>query len=147
MEKSRASWQLRQALRRRTRKWRRRQVVSFYVFMFIWMLISLGRDHHSWYRFFWAVYPVVMAWGAGTQWFRIQRRIVGSLDDWAQVRHGLNFDQLAEAEQKEILRKKLLGFRRVLDSEWNTDGMRKIPHTGSCRRHCRGLWLGIGRSI
>ena len=33
----------------------------------------------------------------------------------------MNFDQLAEAEQKEILRKKLLGFRRVLDSEWNTD--------------------------
>jgi hypothetical protein len=121
MEKSKASWQLRQALKRRTRKWRRRQVVGFYAFMFLWVAFSLGRDHHGWLRFLWAVYPVAMTWGAGTRWFQMQRRIVASLDDWAQVRHGLNFDQLAEAEQKEILRKKLLGFRLVLDSEGNVD--------------------------
>jgi hypothetical protein len=89
--------------------------------MFLWPSISLGGDHHSWRHFFWAVYPVVMAWGAGSRWFRMQRRIVHGLDDRAQVAHGLNFDQLAEAEQKEILRKKLLGFRLVLDSEWHGD--------------------------
>jgi hypothetical protein len=47
----------------------------------------------------------------------MQQRIVGSLDDRAQVAHCLNFDQLSEAEQGEILRKRLLGFRLVLDSE------------------------------
>jgi len=83
--------------------------------------MSLG-DHHrgGWHRL-WGAYPILMMWGVGAQWFRAQRRIVGGLDDWAQVAHGLNFDQLSEAEQAEILRKKYLLAHRVLDSEWRTD--------------------------
>lgn len=120
MEKSRASWQLRQALKHRTRKWRRRQVVSFYVLGFLWLSISLGVDHHSWHHFFWTVYPLVIFWGAGSRWFRMQQRIVGSLDDRAQVAHGLNFEQLSESEQREILRR-YRGGRRLLDVEWHSD--------------------------
>lgn len=55
MQKSKASWQLRGVLKRRTRRWRRRQVVGFYCLMFICLLTTLGNDHHSFRHFFWAV--------------------------------------------------------------------------------------------
>ncbi len=121
MEKSKASWQLRQALKKRTRKWRRRQVILFYVFMFLLINFQLGNDHHGRRHFWITINPIIIFWGVSSQWFRAQQRIVQGLDDWAQAMHGLNFDQLAETEQKEILRKKLLGFRRVLDVEWYSD--------------------------
>jgi hypothetical protein len=121
VETSKAGWQLKRAMKRRTRKWRRRQVVLFYLSTLLWLSISLGGDHHGWRHFFWAVNMIVMAWGVGTQWFRAQRRIVQGLDDWAQATYGVNFDQLSETEQGEILQKKNLLAHRLLDSEWRTD--------------------------
>ena len=121
MEKSKAGWQLKRAMKRRTRKWRRRQVVGFYMLMLLCPLISLGRDHHSWQHLFLAAYPILTIWGISRQWFRAQRRIVQGLDDWAQATRGLNFDQLAETEQGEILQKKPLLANRVLDGEGHAD--------------------------
>jgi hypothetical protein len=119
-EKSKASWQLRAALKRRTQKWRRRQVIGLYL---IWLIVTpmqLGEDHHGFHHLFWAVYPILIAWGAGTRWFQAQRRIVTSLDDRAQVSHGVNFDQLSAEEQKQLLRKYRMG-RYVLDVDWVSD--------------------------
>lgn len=121
VEKSKASWQLRRVLKRRTRKWRRRQVVLFYVFMFMLINFQVGNDHRGWHHFFWTVYPIIIFWSAGSRWFREQQRVVGNLDDHAQVAHGVNFDQLSEAEQKEILQKKYLWARLRLDNEWHCD--------------------------
>jgi hypothetical protein len=46
--------------------------------------------------------------------------VVKSLDDRAQVRHGVNFDQLSDAEQKEILQRyRVWGY--IVDPELNPD--------------------------
>jgi hypothetical protein len=46
--------------------------------------------------------------------------VVKSLDDRAQVRHGVNFDQLSDAEQNEILQRyRVWGY--VLDPDSNPD--------------------------
>jgi hypothetical protein len=95
-------------------------VVLFYLFMFLFINLQAGNDHRGWHHFFWAVYPIIIFWSAGSKWFREQQRIVTSLDDRAQVAHGLNFDQLSETEQAEILRR-YRGGRRVLDVEWYSD--------------------------
>jgi hypothetical protein len=113
MEKSKASWQLRGALKRRTRKWRRRQVFGFYCLMFLWPLFTLGNDHHGFRHFFWAVYPVYVAISQLSQWRRAQQRVVTGLDDRAQVEHGVNFDQLSEIEQREILQRYRIGTFRL----------------------------------
>jgi hypothetical protein len=118
MEKSKASWALRQALKARTRRSRRRQVVCFYLFALFSLLISLGSDHHGFRRFIFAVCLVSIAVSSMSQWSRSQRRIVTSLDDRAQVAHGMNFDRLTASEQEEILRKYKMG-RYILD--WTTD--------------------------
>ncbi len=113
MQKSRASWQLRGALKRRTRKWRRRQVVGFYCLMFLWPLFTAGNDHHSFRHLFWAVYPLYVAISQLSHWRRTQQRVVTNLDDRAQVEHGVNFDQLSDAEQKEILWRYRIGTFRL----------------------------------
>ena len=113
MEKSKASWQLRGALKRRTRKWRRRQVVVFYCVMFVWPLVTLGNDHHGFLHLFWAGFaPFIVIWQL-PQWRRDQQRVVTNLDDRAQVEHGVNFDQLSDAEQKELLARYRIGTFRL----------------------------------
>jgi hypothetical protein len=118
MEKSKASWVLRQALKRRTRRWRRRQVVGFYLFMLFTLLISLGADHHGRGHFWFVLYPLVTAISTLSWWGRSQQRTVTSLDDRAQAEHGMNFEQLTDSEQKSILRRYRMG-RYILD--WTTD--------------------------
>jgi hypothetical protein len=119
-EKSKASWELRQALKKRTRKWRRRQVVLFYVFMFLIVNLQVGNDHHGRRHFWITINPIIIFWGVSSRWFWAQQRVVKNLEDRAQVAHGVNFDQLSEAEQKEILRKYRIG-RYVLDVEGVSD--------------------------
>jgi hypothetical protein len=95
---------LRRAMKRRSRRWRRREVVFFYLLMFLSLLVSLGEDHHSFVAFSRAVTPVVIAIGlALSRWPRSQQRMVTSLDDRAQVAHGVNFEQLTPEEQKEVM--------------------------------------------
>lgn len=104
MQKSKANWVLRGALKRRTKGWRRRQVLGLYGLMLISLLLTLGGDHHSFNGLVFATVPVVIALGvAASGWAQRQERVVKSLDDWAQVKHGANFDQLPDAEQQELL--------------------------------------------
>ena len=109
MQRSKASWQLRHVLKTRTRRWRRLQVVGFYLLMVICPLTLLGGDHHRFRDLWWAVWGILIAVQTLAQWSRGERVIVGSLDDRAQLAHGLNFDQLSEPEQKEILRRYRVG--------------------------------------
>lgn len=108
MQKSRANWGLRQALKPRTRRWRRRQVVGFYLFMLFTLLCTLGADHHG--RHFWnAVWGVWIALSALWRWSRREPLVIQSLDDRAQLAHGVNFDELSTGEQKQILERYRVG--------------------------------------
>lgn len=120
MRKSKASWILRGALKRRTRRYRRRQVISFYLFMAVSLLAALGNDHHSFQSLAFTVGLALIATGGGFSLRPRERMVVKSLDDRAQVRHGVNFDQLSEAEQKEILQRyRVWGY--IVDPDGNPD--------------------------
>jgi hypothetical protein len=120
MEKSQASWILRGALKRRTRRYRRRLVVRFYLVMSLCLLCSLGADHHSFRSFAFTVGLAIIGTGGVLGLWRRERLVVKSLDDRAQVRHGVNFDQLSDAEQNEILQRyRVWGY--VLDPDSNPD--------------------------
>ena len=155
MEKSKASWELRGALKRRTRKWRRRRVIGFYFMMFVWPLVTLGKDHHSFRRFFWAAYPAYILTAQLSQWRRAQQRVVTSLDDRAQVEYRVNFDQLSDAEQNEILRRYRVG-RYLVDADWVQDErleMSRLRATDAAFRFlrvalfCSSLWRTGWRNL
>ncbi len=118
VQKSKASQRLRTALKWRTRRYRRRQVFWFYLMMLLGAMATLGRDHHGFRELEEVLLlPAGAALIALKDWSRwsYQRwRCVSSLDDRAQVAHGLNFEQLSAAEQKEILRRYQVG-GRLLD--------------------------------
>ncbi len=114
MQKSKANWQIRGVLKRRSRRWRRRQVVGFYFTMLMFLLCTAGNDHHTRRGLWWAVYGVIISMQNIWMWRRGEPLIARSLDDWAQIAHGANFDELSEAEQKEILRRYRV-FAAVMD--------------------------------
>lgn len=125
MQKSKAGWRLRSALKRQTRRHRRRQVISFYLLMAVSLLVTLGTDHHSFRSIAFSVSLALIATGGGLGLSvpGSKRLVVKSLDDRAQVRHGLNFDQLSEAEQKEILQRyRVWGY--IVDPDRNPDERR-----------------------
>jgi hypothetical protein len=80
----------------------------------------MGGDHHGFRHLVMAVSPIIVALTAVPRWSQMQRRVVTNLDDRAQVAHGVNFDQLREPEQKELLRKYRMG-RYILDVDWVSD--------------------------
>lgn len=114
-QKSKASARLRMALKWRTRRYRRRQVFSFYGLALLGAMVTLGGEHHRFRDIWWALYsPAICAKMALKDWSRssyLRRRCVSSLDDRAQVAHGLNFEQLSPDEQTEILRRYQVGGR------------------------------------
>ena len=118
VQKSKASRRLRTAMKWRTRRYRRRQVFWFYLMMLLGAATTAGSDHHRFRELEWALLlPLTAALTVLKDWSRWswQRwRCVSSLDDRAQVAHGLNFEQLSAAEQKEILRRYQVG-GRLLD--------------------------------
>ena len=119
MPRSKASWALRGALKRRTQRWRRRQVFGFYLVMVTCLLMTVGGDHHGFNAFWQALFPILIAASeALSKWRRGQERWVTNLDDRAQVEHGVNFDELSAAEQKEILGRYRIGRHPV---DWIPD--------------------------
>jgi hypothetical protein len=117
-QKSKASSRLRSALRWRSRRYRRGQVLWFYLAMLAGAATTLGGDHRNWRELAWALlFPAICASVALKEWSRwsySRWRCVSSLDDRAQAEYGLNFEQLSGGEQKEILRRYQVG-RRLLD--------------------------------
>lgn len=78
------------------------------------LLVTLGDDHHSLRGLWWAVYGILAALLGVSLLSRGEPLVVRSLDDRAQVLYGVNFDELSEAEQKEILRR-----YRVFAAVWD----------------------------
>jgi hypothetical protein len=84
--------------------------------------LTLGTDHHNLRSFAFSVSLALVATaGSRGLWLdRGEKLVVKSLDDRAQVRHGVNFDQLSDAEQKEILQRyRVWGY--VIDPDSNPD--------------------------
>jgi hypothetical protein len=109
-ERSKASPMLRRALKARTQRWRRRQVVGFYLMMLICSLLVLGDDHHGFHAMGRVLCPLVIACCLALgRWPRDQQRVVASLDDRALIEHGVGFDRLSEMEQQEVLREYRVG--------------------------------------
>jgi hypothetical protein len=128
MQSSKASGALRSALKRRTQRWRRRQVFGFYLFMLTCLLVTVGGDHHGFRAFWQALFPILIATSeALSKWRRSQQRWVMNLDDRAHVEYGVNFDELPAAEQKEILGRYRMGrypLDRIPDERQDTARLR-----------------------
>jgi len=90
-------------------------VVWFYLGSVLYLLITIGEDHHRFIRFWTVVSPIFGAFSLARQWRESQQRTVTGLDDRAQVEQGVNFDELSEAAQKELLGRYRMG-RYVLDT-------------------------------
>ena len=101
--KIQASW------KKRTQKWRRRHVIGIYLLALLIAPMRLGEDHHLFRHFHFSIYPIFIAFVGVRNWYLGQRRIVTSLDDRAQLAHGVNFDELSAEEQKYLLRKYRVG--------------------------------------
>jgi hypothetical protein len=95
--------------------------------MLLDLMATLGTDHHGLRHFGLSVCWLVIAMGAGKRWRLSQQRWVTSLDDRAQVEHGKNFEQLSDAQQKEILGRYRMG-RFLLD--WTEDERQAASHAG-----------------
>ena len=149
-EKSKASRETRTALKRRTRRYRRRSVVGFYAGLLMMLLITAGGDYHSFRSALFIVCMLWTFWSDG-RWSYMRRLVVSSLDDRAQVKHGVNFDQLSAEEQQTILRRYQMG-RRVADADDYNDERqlalcarkRGRKHFSFFAWHCRGLWRHTG---
>jgi hypothetical protein len=96
----------RQAMKSRTRRWRRQEVVFFFVLMAMG-LSDAGRPF-QWGHLAWRVFPILFATG---RIFRLWQRVipVSSLDDRAVLEYGVEFEGLAEALQKDLLRRYQVG--------------------------------------
>ncbi len=147
VQKSKASSRLRMALKWRTRRYRRRQVLWFYVTMLLGALITLGSDHHRFLELQWALLlPAMAALTALKDWSRwsFRRwRCVSSLDDRAQVAHGLNFEELSAAEQKEILRRYQVGGRLLDETPDERQEAARLQANDAAFRFLRKALLGF----
>lgn len=149
-QKSKASSRLRRALRWRTRRFRRRQVFWFYFAMLLGAAVTLGSDHHTRRGLEWALLlPATAAMTSLKSWSRwsYERwRCVSSLDDRAQVAHGLNFEQLSAAEQKEILRRYQAGARLLDETRNERQEAARLQANDAAFRFLRKalLWFAAG---
>jgi hypothetical protein len=100
---SKASWVLRRALKFRSQRWRRRQVVFWSVLIGFWWLASIGIEHRGFHGVFHTLYPLMLGVPLGVNWRRQRTPIVTSLEDRAQLEYGRSFDALEEDEKRDIL--------------------------------------------
>lgn len=102
------SYAVRQALKARTRRARRTQVVLFFFFLTLG-LVEGGRPL-SWHTVGIRALPYIWAIGQVFATWQRQRMLpVTSLDDRAMVEFGVEFEQLGEAEQNDLLRRYRVG--------------------------------------
>ena len=149
-QKSKASARLRKALKWRTRRYRRRQVFWFYVIMVVSATVTVGRDHHRRIELERALlYPAACAFIVLKDWSRwsySRWRCVSSLDDRAQVAHGLNFEELSAVEQKEILRRYQVGGRLLDETPDERQEAARLEANDAAFRFLRRtlLWFAAG---
>jgi hypothetical protein len=98
----------RQAMRNRTQRSRRFEVLLFFVFMA--MGLSFAGEPFRWAQLGARVFPLIYAVGRIFRLWNWQRAIpVSSLDDRSVMEYGIEFEKLGEAQQKEILRRYRVG--------------------------------------
>jgi hypothetical protein len=103
------SYALRQALKNRTRRWRRVEVAMFFFWLLLGLVEGAGRPL-SWGTVGIRSFPYIWAIGQIFGYWRRMRTLpVTSLDDRAMVEYGVEFEQLGEAEQKDLLRRYQVG--------------------------------------
>jgi hypothetical protein len=102
-KRSKASWWFRRALRFRSQRWRRRQVVFWSVLIGFWWLASIGIEHRGFRGVLHTLYPLMLGVPLGVNWRRQRTPVVTSLEDRAQLEYGRSFDALREDEKKVIL--------------------------------------------
>jgi hypothetical protein len=106
------SKEFREAMRSRTRRWRRVQVALFFFWMGMGLLeagrpLSFGTLGIRSLPYIWVLGQIFKVW----EW---QRSIpVSSLDDRSVLEHGVEFEGLREPEQKELLRRYQVGTYRM----------------------------------
>jgi hypothetical protein len=100
---SKASWWLRRALKFRSQRWRRRQVVFWSVLIGFCWLASIGAEHRGFHGVVHTLYPLMLGVPLGVNWRKQRTPIVTSLEDRAQLEYGRSFDALREDEKRGIL--------------------------------------------
>jgi hypothetical protein len=102
------SYEFRRALKSRTRRSRRLEVLLFFLTM-VWGLSYAGEPYRRSqlgeraFPFILAAGRIYMLW----RWRRVVR--VSSLDEWAMVEFGVELDRLTEAQQHDLLRRYRVG--------------------------------------
>jgi hypothetical protein len=102
-KRSKASWVLRRALRFRSQRWRRRQVVFWSVLIGFWWLASIGIEHRGFHGVLHTLYPLMLGVPLGLNWRNQRTPVVTSLEDRARLEYGRSFDALGDDEKREIL--------------------------------------------
>jgi hypothetical protein len=96
------SFSYRDAVRQRKRKWRRFEVVFFFVLMAIG-LSEAGRPT-TWTNFGQAALPYLLVFTRLMSWKQIGDVPITSLDDLAMAEYGVEFEQTTPSQQTELLR-------------------------------------------
>ncbi|QEE31006.1 hypothetical protein FTW19_25180 [Terriglobus albidus] len=109
---------LRQALKFRSRRWRRRQVVLASSFLMFFWLMTLGETHRGFSKGINLFNVLVFSLFFTSNWTR-PGRFVTDPDDRAIYEFGRSWDELNEAEQESLRTNNLLRtYRSSWKSEW-----------------------------
>lgn len=99
---------LKQALKFRSRSWRRRQVVLASLFLMFFWLMAIGESHRGFSKGVNLFDILIFSFFFTTTWTR-PGRFVTDLDDRAIYEFGRSWDELNEAEQESLRENKVLG--------------------------------------
>ena len=109
---------LKQALKFRSRRWRRRQVVLCSLSLMFFWLMALGESHRSFSKGISLFNVLAFSLFFTGSWAR-PGRFVTDPDDRAIYEFGRSWDELTEAEQESLRKNNLLGaYFSLSKSEW-----------------------------
>ena len=143
MKRSRASRLLRRALRFRSQRWRRRQVVFWSVLIGFWWLASIGIEHRGFHGVLHTLYPLMLGVPLGLNWRNQRTPVVTSLEDRAQLEYGRSFDALGEDEKREILKRYPVGTYVMQHQEDEREQMEQMKSQEEAARILRTTMLVV----
>lgn len=112
------SFTLKQALKFRSQRWRRRHVVFCSLFLMFFWLMALGEEGRGFFQGVRLLNVLIFSFVFTASWRR-PGRFVTDLDDRAIYEFGRSWDELNEAEQESLRKNNLLGtYRSSSKSEW-----------------------------
>lgn len=136
---------LRQALKYRSQRWRRRHVSILAVLWALYLLTLIGQNHYGFYNMLRLLNPLFFTLPLiDGRWRRQRNPVVTGLEDRAQLEYGRSFEALIEDEQKEILARYRVGTYKMLEPEDERVEMERLrAHETAYRimRWCFGIFL------